>query len=386
MRKFIKKRTGLALVLVISVLAFAAIIGFAMLSTASMQAQTTLNSNLALSADALADSGVDLGCYYLLNPTKAPKTVLPGAYYDGGTITFGANMPGSVDLTITPINSSGDYKIVSVGKPGTRDLAHTVTATVHIDAGYQVKSLVAFNGLGILPVTATINGDVQSNNTLTNLGRINGKVISPFGILGSGLVLNGLVAPTDDNKMGIPGTSTLRSYTTYSYHNQTYNAVTITGLPTGTTLGPTDTNPAGVYRYSGALSMNHTVTINGTLIVENGDLNISGGGNVITPVDGFPALIAKANIYVRGPLLPSTSPRDLTVNGISWVGGSLKSSGITTNAFVNVNGAMLFGAGGSVDATFGARLAVNANATKVANVNIDTSVPPPTAKVLAYKQ
>src|SRR5438067_4301783 len=104
-----QQRAGLALLLVIGVLAFAAIIGFAMLSTASMQAQTTLNSNLALSADALADSGVDLGCYYLLNPTKAPKTVLPGSYYDGGTITFGANMPGSVDLTITPINSSGDY-------------------------------------------------------------------------------------------------------------------------------------------------------------------------------------------------------------------------------------------------------------------------------------
>src|SRR6266480_1371392 len=51
----IKQRAGLALLLVIGVLAFAAIIGFAMLSSASMQAQTTLNSNLALTADALAD-------------------------------------------------------------------------------------------------------------------------------------------------------------------------------------------------------------------------------------------------------------------------------------------------------------------------------------------
>src|SRR3989442_4278586 len=142
-----RRRTGLALVLVVTVLAFAAIVGFAMLSTASMQAQTTLNSNLALSADALADSGVDLGCYYLLNPTKAPKIVPPGGYYNGGTITFGPNMPGSVDLTITPINSSGDYKIVSLCKPGTRDLSHTVTATVHRDPGHQVKSLVAFNRL-----------------------------------------------------------------------------------------------------------------------------------------------------------------------------------------------------------------------------------------------
>src|SRR5438034_11280688 len=93
---FCKRRAGLALVLVVTVLAFAAIVGFAMLSTASMQAQTTANSSLALSADALADSGVDLACYYLVNPTKAPKFIPAGGYYDGGTISFGPNMPGPV--------------------------------------------------------------------------------------------------------------------------------------------------------------------------------------------------------------------------------------------------------------------------------------------------
>src|SRR5947207_15926742 len=101
----LRQRAGIALLLVVMVLAFAAIIGFAMLSTASMQAQTTLNSNLALSADALADSGVDLACYYLLNPIKAPKNIPAGGFYDGGTITFGPNMPGSVELTITQVNT-----------------------------------------------------------------------------------------------------------------------------------------------------------------------------------------------------------------------------------------------------------------------------------------
>src|SRR3954471_13689300 len=103
MKRIIQKRTGLALVLVISVLAFAAIIGFVMLSTASMQAQTTLNSSLALTADALADSGVDLACYYLQNPVKAPKAVPVGGFYDGGTITFGSKMPDSVDLAISQV-------------------------------------------------------------------------------------------------------------------------------------------------------------------------------------------------------------------------------------------------------------------------------------------
>src|SRR5205823_4745684 len=170
-----QQRAGLALLLVIGVLAFAAIIGFAMLSSASMQAQTTLNSNLALSADALADSGVDLACYYLVNPGKAPKNVPVGGFYDGGTINFGAKMPGSVDLAITSLGN-GDYKIVSVGKVGSRGIAHTVTATVHVETGYQVKSVVSFSGNGTLPLSSTVNGDIQVNGVLTNLGAINGDL------------------------------------------------------------------------------------------------------------------------------------------------------------------------------------------------------------------
>jgi len=386
MKKRLQKRTGLALVLVISVLAFAAIIGYAMLSTASMQAQTTLNSNLALTADALADSGVDLACYYLQNPGKAPKAVPLGGFYDGGTITFGSKMPGSVDLAISQLGTDGDYKIVSVGRAANRNIAHTVTATVHVTSGYQVRSIVGFSQNGTLPLSSTVNGDVQANGILTNLGALNGNVLSPSGILGSGSVLGGLIAINPNNNTPIPNLTTLRSFSTYSYNGNTYSAALISGLPTGTTLGPTGSNPAGIYRYSGALTMNHNVTINGTLIVENGDLNISGGGNTITPVDGFPALIAKSNVWVRGTILPSSSPRDLTINGMAWLGGNLKYSGLVSNAFFKVNGALQFGNGGSVDVLFLPPLVVNPNPNKVANLNLDTSVPPASVKVLTYKQ
>jgi hypothetical protein len=132
--------------------------------------------------------------------------------------------------------------------------------------------------------------------------------------------------------------------------------------------------------------MNHSVTINGTLIVENGDLNISGGGNVITPVDGFPALIAKSNVWMRGTLLPSTSPRDLTVNGLMWTGGSLKYSGLLSNSFMKINGGLMFGNGGTVDTLFIPPLIINKNANKTSGLNIDTSVPPASAKILTYKQ
>ncbi len=389
MRKITQKRAGLALVLVMTVLAFAAIIGFAMLSTASMQAQTTNNSNLAMSADALADSGIDLACYYLINPGKAPKFVAPNGYYDGGTITFGPNMPGTVQLAITPLATDGDYTIVSTGRAGYSTegtVAHTVTATVHVNSGYQIKSIVGFSGGGTLPLSATVNGDIQAGGVLINLGIINGNVLSPNPVQGAGNILGGLVAISPNNNTPIPSTTTLRSFTTYKYNGNTYSAGVIAGLPTGTTLGPTISNPAGIYRYSGTLTMNHSVTINGTLIVENGDLNISGGGNTITPTDGFPALIAKGNVWVRGTLLPSSSPRDLTVNGLAWLGGSLKYSGLLSNASFNVNGAIQFGNGGTVDTLFLPPLRINKNANKVAGLNIDTSVPAAGAKVLSYKQ
>jgi len=381
-----RQRDGMALFLVIGVLAFAAIIGFAMLSTASMQAQTTLNSSLALTADALADSGVDLACYYLINPDKAPTAVPLGSYYHGGTITFGSKMPGSVDLTITALATAGDYQIVSVGRAAQRSIAHSVTANVHVNQGYQVKSIVSFSGNGTLPLSATVNGDIQVNGILVNLGVVNGSLLSPNSAQGSGSLLGGLIAINSNNNTPIPTPATLRSFTTYTYNGNTYSAATIGGLPTGTTLGPTPSNPAGIYRYSGTLTMNHNVTINGTLIVENGDLNVSGGGNTITPVDGFPALIAKSNVWLRGTLLPSTSPRDLTINGLAWLGGSLKYSGLLSNGFFTVNGAIQFGNGGTVDTLFIPRLVVNKNANKTSGLNIDSSVPPASAALLSYKQ
>jgi len=51
-----------------------------------------------------------------------------------------------------------------------------------------------------------------------------------------------------------------------------------------------------------------------------------------------------------------------------------------------VNGALQFGNGGTVDILFLPPIRVNKNANKVAGLNLDTTVPPASAKVLTYKQ
>jgi hypothetical protein len=383
-----RARSGIALILVVTVLAFVAIVGFSMLSTASMQAAATRNSNHALAADALAESGFDLACYYLINPDKAPTPLTTGpsgSYWSGGTLSFGPSMPGAVTITITPLANANEYRIVCAGQAGNSELVRNVVSTVRANRGYQVKSAVGFSQNGYLPLTSTVHGDVQANGVLINAGIINGNVLSPNPIGGLGTILGGLIAITPSNNTPIPNAATLRNYATYSYRGASYNAATITGLPTGTTLGPTPGNPAGIYRFVGPLTMNHNVVINGTLIVE-GDLNISGGGNHITPADAFPGLIVKGNTWVRGTLLASTSPRDLTVNGLAWIGGGLKSSGLLSNSGFNVNGALQFGGSASVDTLYTSKLTVTTNPNNVDNLDVDTSVPPASTKVLSYKQ
>jgi hypothetical protein len=82
----------------------------------------------------------------------------------------------------------------------------------------------------------------------------------------------------------------------------------------------------------------------------------------------------------------SSSPRDLTINGLAWLGGGLKYSGLLSNAFFAVNGAIQFGNGGTIDVLFLPPIRVNKNANKTSGLNIDSSVPPASAQVLSYKQ
>jgi choice-of-anchor A domain-containing protein len=95
--------------------------------------------------------------------------------------------------------------------------------------------------------------------------------------------------------------------------------------------------------------LNNDVTINGTLVVK-GDLQIKGKNITITSQSNFPALI------VTGTLEIYQSKNSLTVNGICFVGTTIKSNGSTptppsdTSTF-NVNGAVIVGTSGGTPVT-----------------------------------
>jgi choice-of-anchor A domain-containing protein len=90
----------------------------------------------------------------------------------------------------------------------------------------------------------------------------------------------------------------------------------------------------------GAYELQDNVTINGTLVVE-GDLLIKGTNISINPQPGFPALVVTGNveIYQQG--------KSLTSNGVTYIGGQLKSNGSpllpALASTFTVNGGLIFG-------------------------------------------
>jgi choice-of-anchor A domain-containing protein len=109
---------------------------------------------------------------------------------------------------------------------------------------------------------------------------------------------------------------------------------------------PAPDNPAGVvYKdaTSSPLVLSDNQTINGTLIVE-GDLQIKGTNITINPQPGYPALIVTGNLEIY------QSGRNLTSNGLTYIGGQLKSNNnglpappqSLSSTFI-VNGGLIFG-------------------------------------------
>lgn len=376
-----RRRRGLALLLVVVVLAITAVLGFAMLSSTSLRAAASGNVLRAVSAEGLAESGVELACYYLTYPQNAPTPVAAGSFWSGGTgITLGANVPGTIDVEVTKI-AERDYRIVSTGHSD-NSVRRVVTAEVRVDPGFQVNHGAAFSADANLTLNTKIYGDILVKGLLVNDGLVDGIVYTDLLPLGSGTIGN-LLGLAASPLTHLPSLSTIRDFSTYTYNGATYSAVEISSLPTGSTWGPTPANPAGVFICRVPLYIYNNTRINGTLILETGaSLNISGGGNQIQPLDGFPGLIAKSDVFLRG----SGSSRNLKIDGLSWVSGSIKSAGLLlSNCFIEFDGAVLFGNGGSVDLLFTGAVKVMHNPSKIRNVNLDSSVSPGGIKVMSYK-
>jgi hypothetical protein len=360
-------RRGVALILVMGVILVAAVLGYAMLSHASLTQQVSANASQSAAAQGMAESGVNLAIYYLQNPEKWKEypTAYPdtekydrdGKYWTGTKgqfVDFGSPSIGSVKVTVERTNPlvRWQYDVVATGRCAGSSLERTVNATVYLDAEYKIEHAAVFTndvtltGATLSGLLAQVGvGDVYSNGGLAI--RTGGK------LYGRGIrrkTVSSAVLPTGGWQSGplvpkvVPLPAEIRTYQTYEYPKGTNNtAATLTGVTEMGSLlgipvekrGATTNNAAGIYYVPGNLKLKAGTEIDGTLIVQ-GNVSVEGTNVWIHSRDGFPALVVTGSLTFSN-LVAS----QMTVDGIAYVGGRIDAGSLVPT--FNVNGALLVG-------------------------------------------
>ena len=394
-------RHGLALVLVLCLMAVATILGYAMLSSATLQATSSSNALAGAIAEAEAESGVHLAMFYLLNPSNAPSHSGTGtngtAYWTGGNnITFSpasgttTPIPGNVSVVVTN-TAANTYQIISTGSSnggsaGGGVITRTITTTAVVETAYLIQQAGTFNS------TLTVNSKdtfsnpggmaIKSSQAVTYTGgTINGNVEAPS-LSGS---ISGTLYPAPATPPA-PTATDLHNYSTYVYQGVTYAATAVASSLSNTTLGPTTSNPLGVYVYtytgsgSGTLTMNSNVVIAGTLLVQNAKLSVKGSGNIISPASAMPGLVIDNQLEMNG------SSRGLTVNGVVYAGNGITGVGITLGDALNITGALLLNNSG-VASSYSGTLTVNYSAANTTVTDLSSTNQTPTGvKLTAWSE
>lgn len=351
-------RRGVAMMIVMVVVGLCTVLSFALVSSQSVLVQASGNGARAAQADALAESGLALATYYLQNPADAPVLNSDG-YYPGETgVSLGSTVNGTVDITVTK-SADGSFDISCRGSSGSdTTISRNVSARAAVSYAYVPTEATTVNGALNLYSSMKITGSVRANGAVnaSSGSIVNGTLYAPS-IMGS---LNGVtstVITTSNGASSNPTPTTLKNYHTYTYGGKTYNAVLVQPTGVSGTLGATAANPLGVYYAASDLTVTSPLTVNGTLYIPNGKLNVKSNVTVNAP-SGMPALIVKNDITFTG------SSRNLNATGLSWVGGKITKTGITSNNNVTFTGALLFGGANAVDGSLSATVNIIYNKAK----------------------
>lgn len=369
------RRRGIAMILVMSVVLIVSVMTAGMIASSAVRAHIGPDMADRAKAAALADSGIDIAAYYMENPMLAPSLGADGYWTGAPSMSLG---DGTVSITVAGLGSN-IYQVASVGKitRGSSVIQQTSTSRMKVHSYFAATNAISSNALStFIPTSGSVTGPVMSTGPILNRGRIIGNVKA------TGFTNLGIQDPGYTYTIGVfpsaaPSAANLKDYSSYVYNGVTYSAKTITTTTAGATLGPTADNPMGIFRCAGNLTLSNNVTINGTLIVE-GTLNLNGNAN-ITSQKNYPALIVKGDAITR-----STTSRTLSVNGLSWMGGSLKSA-LLTQQNINFHGPVLFGGVGSVDSSYTGTLNVWQETSSIGQMQLDSSAATPSVTFLKYE-
>jgi hypothetical protein len=267
-------------------------------------------------------------------------------------MTIGSAVPGAVTVTMT--GSANQFTVQATGsRTGTiGSQSRTLTATLNLGRSFVINQALASNSNLTIPKGFVITSGLTGVPAIATTGTVTLQTAS---------VVTGTVSASSVNNQSLPATTqpaptssivpTLQQvnhYATYTYNGTSYNATAITASSlSGTTLGPTASNPMGVYLATGNLTLGGGVTVNGTLVVQNGTLKVTGLLNKVTAQSGYPALVVDQTLMMSG--IGTT----MTANGVVWLGQGMApdTHNTTLSAVFTVNGALLTDSGGFTESS-----------------------------------
>jgi len=388
-----KRRKGIALVLVVLVMAVATILAYAMLSGSAVQATAAGNAVAAATARAQAESGIHLAMFYILNPTDAPAN-----FFNNTTsnITFAttspaATIPGSVTIVMgAPTNSC--YPVTATGSSGSSmgggAVTRTITAEICAGSTYQINQAAAFNTAVTLGAADTFSSANSTSPALVSTGSVLGSGVVSGNIEASSVSLgtvqtNGSVsgAPTMPSS---PNTGTVANFAApYVYQGVQYNATQLGAtVSSAVSYGPTPSNPLGIYYTTGPLTVSKALTINGTLVVPGTLMSVNAAVNV-TPVattltTNYPAIVVGSKLTLDG------SAASVNATGVVYVASGITGLSSTSATNVTVNGALMVTGGGITN--YSGKMSVTYNPAYTNIPNFASSNTTPCVKIISWSE
>jgi len=340
-----RRSRGIALLLVLAAVALATIVGLAMLSSSSLQAQVRTNAQQHASAEYLAESGMQAGLYYLQYPhLRPPSWGTTSGYYVKATNVSMPDADGRFDVEVTETATRDVYLLRAVGRPATGGgTPSVITARAKVTRA-TINAAALFGGNMNLPLGVTVDGPVQVNGVLGNLTGLLVSLLYPAALPQSAYrvptlaTINYYGADQADRKYTMPDG-------TVGYAQQLITA------PVAPPVAAAN-NPGKIFFYSNTttpdlLLATAGLNINGTLVVKGGSLSVRASGMQVNPVAGMPALIVERDVNMY------RTNNTLDVNGVAWVGRNITWTpllGTSTGTTLRVTGALLMPAGSLINA------------------------------------
>jgi hypothetical protein len=383
------RHAGMALMMVIFAVGMAAVLGVAILASTSMQSQVKGNILAATQTEYLAESGVQLGMYYLQNPSAAAFLNASGVYAGESSITFGADVPGYVDLTVTTA-ATNTYDITATAH-GLHSITRDLTARVYVNKKYVQDKALSINGNYTMPDSMTVTGDVRCDG---NLNVTAGATIT--GAVKAIATTNypTFTAPEAFPVKAAPSLTEIDIYTTTGAATPYYNYVDSDGttkigypqLLPAVAVGeylPNVNNPKNVWYTNNATILTDFI-LNGTLVMRGATRRMGVFGNVqIAARENMPALVLNGPIQFSDDVIT----RDVIIDGLCWVAGNITTTGTPAmDCSLTVNGAMLFGSSATgVHANYLGTISVTYDEDKVQVPNFSSvGATPQSVKILRW--